>query len=182
MTCTICRHPHRANIEAALVQGVALRAIEAQFGVSDNALHRHKTNCVPETVAKVKADADDFSAENLIRILQDVRQKSYDIYERNKGVDDGIALKALRSVDGTIQTSARIAQVIAESRKVHGGETLAQVLQKGRQRALNAHREKETLQAEIERLKSIVAGRSLTSGSSEVIEGEVCDPEPTENG
>jgi hypothetical protein len=40
-TCTICVHPARATIDAALETDRSLRDIAAQFGVSKTALHRH---------------------------------------------------------------------------------------------------------------------------------------------
>jgi hypothetical protein len=41
--CKICRHENRTKIEAALLEGYpALRAIGTQYGVSKDALHRHR--------------------------------------------------------------------------------------------------------------------------------------------
>lgn len=49
MTCTICKHEKRAEIEAALVQRVSLRDIARQFLVSKDAASRHQ-NCMAEVL------------------------------------------------------------------------------------------------------------------------------------
>jgi len=39
--CTVCAHPDRSAIDAALEGGRPLRRIAAAYGVSKTALHRH---------------------------------------------------------------------------------------------------------------------------------------------
>jgi hypothetical protein len=41
--CSVCRHPGRAEIEAALIRGAPLRAVAAAFAATPAALHRHRT-------------------------------------------------------------------------------------------------------------------------------------------
>ena len=41
--CTICQHPKRAQIEIALTYGIGAPAIAQRFGVSKDALHRHRS-------------------------------------------------------------------------------------------------------------------------------------------
>lgn len=41
-TCTVCRHAALAKIEEGLLRGVPLRALQADFGVSPQALIRHR--------------------------------------------------------------------------------------------------------------------------------------------
>lgn len=45
--CTICSHPRGVEINKMLHDGVPLRKIAEQFGVSSGSLHRHKT-CIVE--------------------------------------------------------------------------------------------------------------------------------------
>ena len=40
--CTVCVHPDRSAIDAALEAGHPLRGIAAAYGVSKTALHRHR--------------------------------------------------------------------------------------------------------------------------------------------
>ncbi len=47
MTCKICRHRQRAEIEGDLQRGRPLEVIAGNYGISKSALHRHKENCLP---------------------------------------------------------------------------------------------------------------------------------------
>jgi hypothetical protein len=47
-SCTICRHPERARLEASRVSGTSLRALELQFNVSRDSVHRHVRDHVSE--------------------------------------------------------------------------------------------------------------------------------------
>jgi hypothetical protein len=47
-SCLVCRHPERARLEASRVAGASLRALELQFGVSRDAIHRHMHGHVSE--------------------------------------------------------------------------------------------------------------------------------------
>ena len=45
--CTICNHERRAQIELALVHQVPTRVLAKRFGLSRDALYRHKRNHAP---------------------------------------------------------------------------------------------------------------------------------------
>lgn len=65
-TCTICPHPQRPAIDAALVAGEPYRRVAALWGVSPDAVKRHKAH-LPVALAKAAeaeavADADDLLA------------------------------------------------------------------------------------------------------------------------
>jgi hypothetical protein len=52
-TCTVCNHPERAAIDAALVDGTSLRTIAGHFGTNKSALDRHRKHLAPAlTLAK----------------------------------------------------------------------------------------------------------------------------------
>src|ERR1700677_1805523 len=51
-SCTVCAHPRRAEIDAALVGGTTLREIAGRTGTTKSALDRHRPH-----VAKVIAQA-----------------------------------------------------------------------------------------------------------------------------
>jgi hypothetical protein len=50
-TCTICNHPERDQIEEAILANEPLRRIVARYGTSTGSLQRHKSGCVPNTLA-----------------------------------------------------------------------------------------------------------------------------------
>ncbi|SRR6266567_246044 len=54
--CTICNHPERASIEAAIVDGTVNREITSKFGVGRMAIERHTTNHLIQTVKEAKQE------------------------------------------------------------------------------------------------------------------------------
>lgn len=49
--CSVCLHPRKSDIDAALMAGDALIPTGQQFGVSKSALARHRTGCLAPKVA-----------------------------------------------------------------------------------------------------------------------------------
>lgn len=68
--CTVCSHPQRAEIDAALVEGAqSNRIIANQFGVSYQAVQRHSVKHLPAgLVAAAEAEDRDRAAEVLAEI------------------------------------------------------------------------------------------------------------------
>ena len=59
MSCTICQHPQRQEIDRALVAGSAtLAALSQQYQLSTSALHRHKAH-LQAKVGRAKAQLQD---------------------------------------------------------------------------------------------------------------------------
>lgn len=52
--CTVCTHPSLAEIDRALMDGLALRDLAVQYGLSPSALSRHLKH-----LRRALADADD---------------------------------------------------------------------------------------------------------------------------
>jgi hypothetical protein len=67
--CTICRHPHRLQIEQALVGGITLRTVSDQYGPSKTALLRHRSHVAGAIAARVQAQ----ESVRTGTLLQDVR-------------------------------------------------------------------------------------------------------------
>ena len=63
--CTICEHERRHQIEIGLVYQVPLRVLARRFGVSADALHRHKQNHLSPQVAAAILAAQKPSAIDL---------------------------------------------------------------------------------------------------------------------
>jgi hypothetical protein len=95
--CTICHHEDRDEIDRLLSGGGAISAIGAEWGVSTDALKRHKANhLLPEMREKLPRDPDlrdvDVLAEtkNLYRRMQNH-------LERVEETDNWQAIKAFHS-------------------------------------------------------------------------------------
>lgn len=66
--CTICEHPQRSEIDAALAAGDPLRNIAKRFGTSTAALSRHKEHVTPK--AETKAACDPINEEQPRMLIQ----------------------------------------------------------------------------------------------------------------
>jgi hypothetical protein len=57
--CSVCKHRERAGIELALARGVSTGALARRYGLSDDALGRHRRNHMPPQLrAKLLAGPD----------------------------------------------------------------------------------------------------------------------------
>ena len=67
--CTVCEHPDRDAIDAAITCGDSCRAIGARFGVSASAVSRHSQGHLSAALAAMRtAEQDDRRASLLDRI------------------------------------------------------------------------------------------------------------------
>ena len=75
--CTICNHPLRVEIDKALIAGVSYRAIARQYGVSREAVGRHKRNGhIAEHIAKAAQKKEIKEATTLKKIVEDQEEKN----------------------------------------------------------------------------------------------------------
>lgn len=64
--CTICNHPQRVEIEKAVMAGKSYRAIAGQYGVSREAVGRHKRNGhIAEQIVKAAKEMEIKQAEEI---------------------------------------------------------------------------------------------------------------------
>ena len=66
--CTVCIHPKRDEIDAAILDDRPYRTIAAHFGISHLAVYRHKSNHLPDcftrdSVRRLREDFDQYSNE-----------------------------------------------------------------------------------------------------------------------
>jgi transposase-like protein len=97
--CSICTHPDREAIDAALTGGDALRNIAPRFGTSTTALHRHKhehllRGAIPD---QEPADAAVVSQESPTSTLPPEVQKTVAEYQKATAILD--ALRTLTEQD-----------------------------------------------------------------------------------
>jgi transposase-like protein len=104
-TCTICIHPDRPAIDAALVGGAVLRNIAQQFGTSATALHRHKADHLPAAVATAHEAEQVAKADDLLEQLQALRNKAMALLLKAEAAGDyRTALAGIREARACIET------------------------------------------------------------------------------
>jgi len=110
-TCTICTHPERRAIDSALVQNTAFPALSTRYGVSEDALGRHRAAHIPALVAKGEALAAEETsiALDVVRQLQAINTASREILAAARKSGDGeLALKAIDRIFKQIELQAKL--------------------------------------------------------------------------
>lgn len=125
--CTICNHPLRVEIDKALVAGATYREIAQRFGVSRDALYRHRKNGhIAEQIAKVARkkeikQAKEVQAATLAQEAQEaadaqtildevsrLKDRALTILDRAETEGTREACMALREVRGIIELLAKV--------------------------------------------------------------------------
>jgi hypothetical protein len=107
--CTICNHPHRAEIETKIVNGESNRAIASQHDVNYMAVSRHRRRHLLEAFTKAKAAKEVLDADQLLGKITLLYQKSMNILEKAETADDwSTALRANREVRGNLELLAKL--------------------------------------------------------------------------
>ena len=99
--CSICHHPDRETIDAAIVGGGALRAIACQYTVGREALRRHKAH-IPKAVATAREAEEVAEADRLLAIVHDLMKSAIGtITQAEAGGDLRTKLAAIREARET---------------------------------------------------------------------------------
>lgn len=92
--CTICNHPDRLQIEAALVRGVSLRNVAKQYEASQAAVYRHRQKCMKVALVaarKEQADQEELELEqsgyNAFAEMLWLRAETRKLYREVRGSD-----------------------------------------------------------------------------------------------
>lgn len=118
--CTVCNHPERVTLDAALVEGRSYRDVARQFGVSKDAVARHHRAHVSPALVRVVERREARLAE---RGPASVLERLETLYERAVGILDRAEaagqtaqeLGALRELRGLADSIARITGELRET-------------------------------------------------------------------
>ena len=108
--CTVCRSPHRGDVDAALLEGGSKRTVANRFGIGESAIQRHREH-VPARLAKIVQEAEDLiDLDNVRKVAQleaDARRLVQKLEAEN---DHRGALGGLRILLDIIGTLAEVAE------------------------------------------------------------------------
>jgi hypothetical protein len=109
-SCTVCTHPDRAKIDEALVAGVSSAEIAGRYRtIGERAIRRHRTNHLPETLAKAHEAEEVAQADNLLAQVRDLQERALDILdEAEEGGELRTALGAIREARGNLELLAKL--------------------------------------------------------------------------
>jgi hypothetical protein len=107
--CTVCTHPDREAIDAALVEGVAFPALVAKYRVSKDSLSRHKANHLPAKLVMAQVAEDVAQADGLLEQVRGLQGRAYGILDKAEGAGDlRTALGAIREARGNLELLAKL--------------------------------------------------------------------------
>lgn len=109
-TCTVCPHPEREAIDAALVSGESTGKISGRYRtIDERALRRHRANHLPASLAKAR-DAEEVSrADDLLSQVRDLQGRALDILEKAEAAGEmRTALGAIREARGNLELLAKL--------------------------------------------------------------------------
>jgi AraC-like DNA-binding protein len=107
MTCTVCAHPARGDIESQLVNRDSLRDIARQHNLSKDALARHKADHLPAVMVKSAQAREIAHADHLLEEANRLYQVATDIMEETRKNKPDTALRA-------IQAGGRLLELLGE--------------------------------------------------------------------
>lgn len=108
--CTVCSHPEREAIDAALIQSTPNRRIAARYTLNEGSVRRHAAAHLPATLTKAAAVAEVTHADDLIA---KVRQLEADARRIATAAESS---KDLRTALAGVRELTRIVELLAKLR------------------------------------------------------------------
>lgn len=110
-TCTVCRCPDLATLDALLVSGrTPLRHLAATYAVSPSALQRHKLQHIPAALSQAFQFESIATSDSLLTHVRELQGRSAAILEKAEHSGDlRTALAALRELRGILELLGRLA-------------------------------------------------------------------------
>lgn len=119
--CTVCTHPEKAEIDEALVAGVSSAEIAGRYRtLGERAIRRHRTNHVPETLAKAHEAEEVAQADSLLGQVRDLQERTLDILDKAEVAGElRTALGAIREARGNLELLAKLLGELSEQPQVN---------------------------------------------------------------
>jgi len=111
----VCDHPERHGIDETLVTGAPYRSVAKQFGLSESAVYRHKTEHLPAHLLKAREVEEAARADDLLDQVRHLQAHALDILERaEKAGDLRTALAAISQARGNLELLGKLAGELDE--------------------------------------------------------------------
>jgi len=118
--CSVCTHPERAAIDAALAEEEPYRHIAARFGASATALRRHKADHLPAGLTLAHEAADAAQADDLLAQLRDLQARTLRILATAEAAGDlRTALGAIGQARSNLELLAKLLGELNEAPRVN---------------------------------------------------------------
>ncbi len=111
--CTVCSHPGRIEIEAALVQGLSQRQVATDWGVTRFAVARHRQNHLSPAVKALRTRRESDGARTGQQRLEELADTAQEVLELARGHADGakpdgkLMLESIKRLESIVTTIMR---------------------------------------------------------------------------
>ncbi len=117
--CTVCTHPKRDEIDRALIAGEPYRDIARRYGLSKDALRRHREH-IPKELARSREAEEVARADELLGQVQELRDRALSILDKaERSKDLRTALQAIREARQCVELLAKLAGELSEAPQVN---------------------------------------------------------------
>ncbi len=107
-SCSICLHPEREEINAALLSETPLRDMARRYATSKDALARHREH-LPVHLVKAQDAAEVAQADNLLEQVKSLQARALTILDKAEASGDlRTALSAIREARGNLELLAKL--------------------------------------------------------------------------
>jgi hypothetical protein len=107
--CTVCAHPKRTEIDAALVSGDSFRNIAQRFALGHYTVRRHHADHLPAALTKATEATEVAQADTLLAQVRDLQSRALAILDAAEAQGDlRTALGAIREARGNLELLAKL--------------------------------------------------------------------------
>jgi len=114
--CTICNHPQLDDINRALIEKSApYRTIAHDFGVSEDALKRHKKNHLPKDLVRSQEVKQEVRAKSIWQFFEDTEKKVREIIARAEEKQSySVVMSGLKELRELVKLQAQLQAMAAQ--------------------------------------------------------------------
>ncbi len=152
LKCSICTSKNREKIDTAILQGLPVRHIVAQFGTSSGTVQRHKKH-ISQQLLKAKKAADIEAGDSLLEQMQKINLNANRLLDtamettEEQSSNPNIALLAMKEIRGQLALQLDIFKIMYDMESVKSFQEeviniLSEVDPKAKERFIKRLREK----------------------------------------
>jgi len=118
MSCKVCNHVNRLEIDRKLVSGISLASLSRKYDLPHWSLSKHRKNHLSRQLVQAKETRDLFVSKNMLTLIEELLESSRSILRKteNKPKQFGIALKAIAESRRTMEFYFEVIVSIREIR------------------------------------------------------------------
>lgn len=111
--CTVCRHPGREEIDAALAGGASLAEVGGRFGLKRMALSKHRRDDLPASLTRAVEVVADRRGESLAEEINRKKREAEEIGKQAQRDGDGrTALMAVKVYSDLVELMLKAAALV----------------------------------------------------------------------